>query len=271
MQGTQKLERTFDLTRTYSRLYADYCSTGVMRVLDASDKEFSGSEEHYFDVGADAIRIITSSLITNLRDVPATILDFPCGSGRVTRHLKAFFVNSEITACDLYTYHVDFCRDTFNVNGVYSKANLDEVDFGKKFDLIFCGSLVTHLPEPQFISAMNLITRSLSETGLAIITLHGRHSIFIQYYKWKYIADDQFSIAQREFESRGFGYVDYDRNFLLQSFDKQDRYGITLLSPAYFAHSIEKDEGVRLLGYQERGWDNHQDVAVIGKPPLNFG
>jgi len=26
-----------------------------------------------------------------------------------------------------------------------------------------------------------------------------------------------------------------------------------------------------VLGFTGRGWDNHQDVRVIGKPPINDG
>ena len=27
-------------------------------------------------------------------------------------------------------------------------------------------------------------------------------------------------------------------------------------------------DGVRILGYRERAWDDHQDVLVFGKPPI---
>jgi hypothetical protein len=46
--------------------------------------------------GTDALRIIFSALIEGLRDVPRTILDFPCGSDRVTRHFVPVFGQSRI-------------------------------------------------------------------------------------------------------------------------------------------------------------------------------
>ena len=104
--GTDKLRRFFELQRVYDSLYKSYVARGVSRTLDPNDKENRFEEEwhvgHYFGVGADALRIIVTALIDGLREPPRTILDFPCGSGRVTRHLRAFFTEADIFACDLY-------------------------------------------------------------------------------------------------------------------------------------------------------------------------
>jgi hypothetical protein len=32
---------------------------------------------------------------------------------------------------------------------------------------------------------------------------------------------------------------------------------------------VAEDERIRVLGFAEWGWDNHQDVLVMGKPPIN--
>jgi hypothetical protein len=50
----------------------------------------------YSEAGADALRVMFSALIEGLRDVPQTILDFPCGSDRVTRHFIPFFAHSRV-------------------------------------------------------------------------------------------------------------------------------------------------------------------------------
>jgi len=115
---------------------------------------------------------------------------------------------------------------------------------------------------------MRLVCRSLSETGLAIVTLHGRHSIYLQHNKAKYMSDELFAIAQSGFESIGFGYADYHQDFQ-KAFDKQNAYGIALVSPAYLTRGLQDDTEVRLLDYCERAWDNHQDVVVLGRPPIN--
>ena len=124
--------------------------------------------------------IIINALLANSRQPPQSILDFPSGSGRVTRHLRAFFPEARIVASDLYDDHLDFCREAFQIDCLLSRVNVSEIDFGEKFDLIFCGSLLTHLPEASFLDTINLLGRSLTDSGIAVITLHGRFSDHLQ-------------------------------------------------------------------------------------------
>jgi 2-polyprenyl-3-methyl-5-hydroxy-6-metoxy-1,4-benzoquinol methylase len=270
--GTDKLHRFFELQRVYASLYDSYVTRGVSRTLDPDDKENRFEEEwhvdHYFSVGADVLRILVAALIQDLREPPQTILDFPSGSGRVTRHLRAFFPDARIVACDLYESHLDFCVREFGAESIVSKENFDEIDFGLRFDLIFCGSLLTHLPEDLFRSVFRLISRSLTDRGLAVITLHGRHSEFFQKYKSKYLSDDLFAIAESAVADSGFGYVDYGHP-LRATFNRQARYGISVAYPHWTLKLVEADYGIRVLGYAERSWDDHHDVLVIGKPALN--
>jgi SAM-dependent methyltransferase len=274
LDGQSALNRLFELQCRYSELYASYLAGQVSRTLDPNDKENTAWLDaewkfiHYFTVGADALRVIVAALVGNLRDVPDSILDFPCGSGRVTRHLRAFFPASRLVACDLYDYHVRFCVDHLGAEGVVSKENFDEIDFAQQFDLIFCASLLTHLPEDLFYSALRLISRSLNDGGIAIVTLHGRHSEFIQKHRWKYLDDSLYGVIESTLGDTGFGYVDYDRDFRAK-FDRQARYGLTLCRPHWTLQAVEEDYGIRVLGYTERGWDDHHDVLVIGKPGIN--
>jgi hypothetical protein len=148
-----------------------------------------------------------------------------------------------------------------------SKENFDELDFGLRFDLIFCGSLLSHLPGELFRPALRLLSRSLTAQGIAIVTLLGRHAEYAQKHKWKYLEDDLFATAAATVVQTGYGFVDYNQA-IRSKFDRQARYGITLSRPHWVLKLVE-DEQIRVLGFAERGWDNHQDVLVIGKPPIN--
>ena len=155
---------------------------------------------------------------------------------------------------------------------VLSKANPDELNFGQKFDLIFCGSLFTHLPEKTFRSLLKKLSESLSDTGIAIITLHGRYSEHIQKNKpdgWNYLADHDFGDMNLEAEKFGFGYRDYDAAVRDKLFGKQPSYGISFSRPMFTMGLVEEDYSIRILGYIERGWHNHQDVLVFGKSGIN--
>ena len=272
MPGKSNLTRLFELHDLYSSYYRSYLDRGINMTLDPRDFQNRFADEaekaHYFAIGADAIRVIVGELVRGLRGIPETILDFPCGAGRVTRHLRALFPQSRIFACDLYDQHVDFCVNELGAEGIVSKENFDDLDFGLQFDLIFCGSLLTHLPEDLFRPALRLLSRSLSEQGIAIVTLLGRHAEHVQRHKWKYLDDELFAVAEATVPDNGFGYVDYD-HAIRSNFIRQARYGIALARPHWMLKLVEEDYQMRVLGFVERGWDDHQDVLVIGKPPIN--
>jgi SAM-dependent methyltransferase len=256
----------------YAALWDDYTQNGVDEALDPTDKEnefpTQWHRQHYFDVGYDAMRIIVQSLLCAGRDVPKRILDFPCGSGRVARHLRAMFPDALIGGCDLYKSHVDFCAERFSTIPIMSKENLDELDVGE-WDVIFCGSLLSHLPRHLFWPTMRFMVRSLSPSGIAIVTLEGRHAIHVQANKWKFLEDELFAVASKQYAATGFGFVDYNANFRTSRFAEQENYGIALTSPAWLMKGLQEMDEIRVLSFTEREWDDHQDVVVIGKPAVN--
>lgn len=260
------------LLREYLELWEAYDARGVNELRDPNDKENLAGEDwahrHYISIGRDALNIIVKALIGAERRPPESILDFPSGSGRVTRHLRAMFPTTRIGACDLYPEHVQFCAKYFDAIPLLSNENLDNLEVGS-WDLIFCGSLLTHLPEDLFFSALKFIIRSLSPDGIAVVTLEGRHSLYIQENKWKLIGDELFAVALAGFEGRGFGFVDYEHDFKATKFSKQASYGVALTKPSWLLSYLEADASIRILAITERDWDDHQDVVVFGKPGVN--
>ena len=268
------LTEYFQLHKRYMEMFEEYKKVGVNNILDEKDKEFAKEGdwrlEHYFKVGANALNIIISALLNNKLEPPRTILDFPSGSGRVTRHLKSFFPAANIVVCDLYEDHINFCVDNLGVEGKLSDEFFENIQFDQQFDLIFCGSLLTHLPLNSIRQALALISRSLSDRGIAVVTFHGRHSVYIQDNKWKYVEDELFDIAKSGYEEKGFGYVDYEHDFRSNLFDKQETYGVSLSLPSWVLSELETNDEIRILGYYERFWDQHQDVVIFGKPGVNI-
>src|SRR5271167_1503418 len=224
------------------------------------------SKAHYQSVGENALEIVFQSMMlcgaTNFR----SILDMPSGFGRVTRHLRSAFPDAAVHACDLYQKRIDFCAREIGAIPIKSRENFDEIVFASKFDLIWCGSLLTHLTAPQFKSALRLFSRSLTQDGVAVVTLHGRHSLFIQHNKWKYLPDDAFAPIEVQYGASGFVYGDYNRPDV---FFEQQSYGISLSAPSYVLKCLEQDESIRIKAYCERQWDDHQDVVIFQKKPIN--
>lgn len=273
MSRGDSLARQIELCRKYDALFRGYTLRGPNWTRDPNDKENEGAEawqiEQYKEIGLDALRIMVASLITAQRDPPKRILDFPSGSGRVTRHMRAYFPEAVIGACDLYKGHVDFCVQNFGATAIMSKENLDDLNVGADWDLIFCGSLLTHLPPELFWKAIDFMSRSLSPTGIAIITLEGRRSEYIQASKWHIVAPHLFESVTATLEPEGFGYVDYDHtNRMKDKFDKQSSYGATFARPWWTMKGLTRRLDVRVLSYTEGAWNDHQDVLVIGRPGI---
>ena len=124
-----------------------------------NDGMYDGDGAHYYKVGLSAISCINEAVESARLTAVRSILDFPCGSGRVLRFLVHRFPEAEITACELERGPVEFCVRTFGASPAFSSLNLNEVSLGKKFDLIWCGSLVTHLNETGILALIKLFRR----------------------------------------------------------------------------------------------------------------
>ena len=269
---SNRLDSVFRSALRYATAYEAYKARGVVPTLNPHDQEWDGNEpwqvQHYFDVGEDALCVIVAALSSADRQSPRTILDFPSGSGRVTRQLRAFFPDAEIWVCDIDPDHLRFCAAQFGAKTTLSQHDLTNVRFEVDFDLIFCGSLLTHLPSRSATEALSLVSQSLSATGIGIVTLHGRHSRYIQRHQWKYIDDASFAIAEREASATGYGFVDYQGQ-MRQRFNHTGAYGVSLVKPSWVVARLENNPAIRVLGYRERQWDDHQDVVVFGRPGVD--
>lgn len=207
----------------------------------------------YYRVGLSAIRCIDEALERGkVKDV-RTILDLPCGGGRVLRFLVHRFPEAEITACELPSGAVEFCARTFGARPAFSSLNLNEVSLGKKFDLIWCGSLVTHLNETGITALLTLFRRHLSKNGVMIFTTHGDFvARRLPTRDFDYgLKAEQIESINRYYPKTGYGFEDYPG---------EKNYGVSLTSPEWIRARVRDLGGLREVFFRERGWDNHQDV-----------
>ncbi len=218
-----------------------------------NDGMYHGDGVHYLKVGLSAISCINEALKSaGLKDV-RKILDLPCGSGRVLRFLAQRFPEAEITACELERGPVEFCVRTFGARPAYSSLNLDEVSFDRKFDLIWCGSLVTHLNAAGIAALLRLFQRHLETGGLMIFTTHGDFvARRLPTRDFDYgLTQEQIDGIGRDYPKTGYGFTDYPG---------EKDYGVSLTSPEWIRARVREIGGLREVYFRERGWDNHQDV-----------
>ena len=218
-----------------------------------NDGMYHGNGVQYFRVGLSAIRCIDEAIeqarLTNV----SAILDLPCGGGRVMRFLRHRFPEAEITACELAPGPVQFCVRTFGAVPALSSLNLDEVSLDKKFDLIWCGSLVTHLNHNGIVSLFKLFRRHLAKGGLMVFTSHGEFvARRLPTREFDYgIAADQIEKLPLDYLKTGFAFADYPG---------EKDYGVSLTSPEWIRARISEAGDLREVFFKERGWDDHQDV-----------
>ena len=226
-----------------------------VRTIAAGDTMWEGKRDHYFEIGRDALACVRRAQLAIEAGPPRRILDLPCGFGRVLRYLKAAWPDAELTACDLDREGVDFCAETFGARPVYAQLDVDAIDLGdESFDLIWVGSLFSHLDAPMWEAYLRLFHRSVRVGGLLVLTTLGRYPAHRIRHGDRYRLDPaDVPRLLESFDQTGFGYVPYPNH---------EHYGIALASPAWVMRGIEQRRDLRLVEFAERGWADHLDVIA---------
>jgi len=230
-------------------------SKGIITEISPHDPVYSPERhEAYFAWGESAVACIRLALLAADREDPASVLDFACGHGRVMRTLKAAFPDARLTACDIDRAGVDFCARTFGANGAYSSDDPNEIHIEDRFDLIWVGSMFTHLEADRWVGFLRLLESLLEPGGVLVFTTAGRfviekmkigkHSVGLR--------GEQVDQLIADFEQDGFGYQEYLR---------RPGWGLTRASPAWVCSRLDEVPALRLASYFERGWLNSQDVV----------
>jgi SAM-dependent methyltransferase len=218
----------------------------------------AGAEANYFAIGERALELIKMAGQLCNRPDYQNILDLPCGHGRVMRWIRAQYPRSAITGCDLNHPGVDFCREQFGARGIYSDVDLDQVQFEAPFDLIWCGSLLTHLPVPKALATLDRLINWASEDAVIIFTMQGR-------YFSSLLARDQGDFADNaDIVSLLERYVAAGAAFEPYYEDPLKQYGLTLMTPEFVTRYLQRDPNVIVRAYLEQAW-GVQDVVILYK------
>jgi SAM-dependent methyltransferase len=213
--------------------------------------------DHYLSVGISAIRCVNSA-VEGTGPI-RTVLDLPCGYGRVMRFLKVRFPHAIFTACELNPEAVEFCKGRLAAQeGVISNPDPGLISISQKFDLIWCGSLVTHLEEPKIQELLRFFYEHLQPGGVCVFTTQGERCAQRMEQNDYHYGLSQSSVGSilKDYRTTGFGYADYNNS---------PEYGITLVSREKM-NAIASPVGAwRETLFIPKGWDNHQDVYAFAK------
>lgn len=227
----------------------------VSREVMVNDHMFNEKNpDHYFHVGRSAITCITAALMLAKRPAPRRILDFACGSGRVTRWLKAAFPEATIVVSDVREDSLTFLKNTFDVETVLSSPVFLDIDFDEPFDLIWSGSLITHLPQKQTRIFLESCGSWLLPDGVAVVTFHGREvQRRMALSNQKYLSTNDAAKVISELEMAHYGYVNYPG---------QVNIGLSISYPEWILGELTRLNH-SLVALSEAAWDNHQDVLAF--------
>ena len=228
-----------------------------LRVHPNDDMYPRGTGRHYLSIGIASNRAINSALAHAAHQVQ-TVLDLPSGYGRALRFLKARFPDATICACDLQPEAVEFCRHAFDAEAVVSNEDFAKVSLPGLFDLIWSGSLLTHLDECRATELLRLYYRSLAPGGLCVFTMHGRTS-----EAWLRSRTETYGLTEAsrlkilsELDNRGYGYADY-AGFTA--------YGISIARRARIVEMASAAGNWAFSCFLESAWSDHHDVYGFTK------
>jgi SAM-dependent methyltransferase len=232
-----------------------YADLDFIRDIATNDEMCMSTPENYFRFGLAALELIRVSLEAVGNSDPENILDLPSGHGRVLRMLRAAYPDARLTACDLNRDAVDYCASIFGAIPAYSTEDPSEIDLGSAFDLIWCGSLLTHLDADRWSGFLSMFERHLAPGGVVVFTVNGRViREEVESGRRRFRIQDSGRSLVRGYGDRGFAFEPY-----LQS---GGGYGISVSSPAWVCRELEKHPLLMLAVYREGAWNGRQDAVA---------
>lgn len=223
----------------------------VSQEIASEDAMHAYAPELYFRAGREAVRNIRLALLAAGTEQVQNVLDFACGWGRVMRTIKAAFPDARLTACDIQPGQVDFCAEAFGATGVYSDVDPAKLRFDDRFDVIWSGSLMTHVDQGRWPGFLRVWESHLAEHGVLVFTTYGRFAAQEMRLGKNLLnlTEEQAEQVLREYDRTGFG-------FSHSSVDAD-----TLTDRAWVCRALDEVPTLELLLYIERGWLGQDVVA----------
>ena len=229
---------------------------GLITKVAAGDGMNSGDGEYYLKCGRSALDCINISLNYAIKkpEKLESVLDFACGFGRITRWLLAAFPAARVVGMDVDSNAVEAARTLYNI----PVHHIDR-DWGNipedRFDLIWVGSLFTHIGEDQSKRLLYLLLKLLKPGGVLATTIHGQYVVGRVTSREKTYNLDEAGVVKMldEYNQKQYGFASYD---------KHTKYGVSITTPQKF---MDLGTSVKLkpLVFIDRGWVRHQDFVAF--------
>lgn len=153
---------------------------GVPHLIHKNDIMFLGdlknagnvkvAMEIYFNLGYETTKKL-ADLVRQSRSNPLEkVLDFGAGYGRLSRYFKKFFGAEEYYASDIKEEAVLFTSELCGFKPVYHTSVPESFRVEERFDVIFAGSVFTHLPAGIMTQWLKVLAQHLTDDGVLLFS-----------------------------------------------------------------------------------------------------
>lgn len=236
----------------------------VSRTISTNDGMYKKAAGAYLFVGALAVQLIRQCMRAAGTGMVLRVLDFGCGHGRVMRVLRPAFPDAELVACDIDHDAVSFCAEHFGARPVDSSKDPASVPLEGAFDLIWGGSVLTHLDPAGWEPLLSMLAHRLAPGGAAVVTVNGGPMTHVwETGKWFYtLPPDELAKLVAGYRKQGVGYRPYPH---------QEDYGLSVSSMAKVAE-IAAAAGLQVVAHLEGAWAPRRgtlghDVVALATAP----
>ena len=204
--------------------------------------------DYYFSDGAESARKLAELIDDLFGRTDVSVMEFASGYGMVSRHLRGALPGAEIASCDIHPEAVSFVRERLGVASVLSADVPEELDFRRKFDVVFALSFFSHMPESSFGRWLAALHRQVRPDGFLIFTTHGLASAP--------------ALGSPEIPESGFWFrPDSEQRDLEGAL-----YGSTISTTDYVVSSIYGHTRAPIVRLRSAYWWQHQDLYVVAGP-----
>ena len=153
----------------------------------------------------------------------STVLDYGCGWGRLLRLLYKYVPETQLFGVDAWPEILEIAHETGVRGNLAQIADYPEtLPFNVKFDLIFAFSVFTHLSPRAQERALKLLSTSVTDNGLMVVTIRpGSY--------WITAGHKDAERLTIEHNSVGFAFSPHNRNPI----DGDIPYGDTSITVGY--------------------------------------
>lgn len=181
-----------------------------------------------------------------------SVLDFASGYGRLTRVLTQKLPKDRIWAADIYAEAIAWQAKTFGINTFVSAPAPGDITHDKKHDIVFVGSLFSHLPTALFHEWLQKLYGMLGPKGVLAFSVH----------------DETLLPAGETMDASGLSYFRTSESGSLDA----DIYGMSYVTEAFVADAIAKLNPGRPPAWKRffKGLYENQDLYVVAGPEADI-